>query len=106
MHRPCVGSAGSLVYLAEPPGTSGAYFLLITAEYGLRRTHESIVLGEGRREVVENAAEPQASVLYTAERIPTARQLADRQIPVAALPLRGVWDAEGALAGAVLTRAK
>jgi CRISPR-associated exonuclease Cas4 len=60
----------------------GLYLILIEEETGVRPPHGFIVLGDGRREMVENTPELRAWVLEVAEKIRAARRELGREIEV------------------------
>jgi CRISPR-associated exonuclease Cas4 len=60
----------------------GAYFLLIEEEYGVRPPYGVLVMGDGTRVEVENAAELRSRVLAIAELIRERRRILRDEIPV------------------------
>lgn len=60
----------------------GVYLLLIEEHYGVRPPYGVIVLGDGRRERVENTEELRAWVLDVAAKIREARRVIREEIPV------------------------
>jgi hypothetical protein len=64
----------------------GVYFLLVEDQLGVRPTHGFIVLGDGRRERIDNSEELRAWVLDLAGQIRAARARVGEVIPVEPKP--------------------
>jgi CRISPR-associated exonuclease Cas4 len=60
----------------------GVYLLLIEEETGVRPSHGFIVLGDGRRVMVENTPELRARVLELAEKVRVVKRNVRQQIEV------------------------
>lgn len=64
----------------------GVYLALVEDQLGVRPPYGVIVLGDGRRHVIENTAELRAWVFEMAARIRTARGSVSEPIPVKPVP--------------------
>lgn len=60
----------------------GVYFLLVEEHYGERPPYGVVVLGDGRRERIENTLELQSQVTEVARKIREARRSISDEIPV------------------------
>lgn len=64
----------------------GVYFLLIEQELGIRPPHGFLVLGDGKRQQIDNSGELRALVLDLAEQIRAAQQSVNQPILVNPAP--------------------